>query len=108
MAGMRGVDSKQSSMFCLMSPESRVPQDHPLRAIKKMCETVLKELSPTFDAMYSPDGRDSVPPERLLKATILMALYTIRSVSLPRFRGHVVYAASAPSRRSASTSFGVL
>ena len=79
MAGMRGVDSKQSSMFCLMSPESRVPQDHPLRAIKKMCETVLKELSPTFDAMYSPDGRDSVPPERLLKATVLMALYTIRS-----------------------------
>jgi hypothetical protein len=62
MGGMRGVDSKQSSMFCLMSPESRVPQDHPLRAIKKMCETVLKELSPTFDAMYSPDGRDSVPP----------------------------------------------
>ena len=79
MGGMRGVDSKQSSMFCLMSPESRVAQDHPLRAIKKMCEAVLKELSPTFDAMYSPDGRDSVPPERLLKATVLMALYTIRS-----------------------------
>lgn len=73
------MDSKQSSMFCLMSPESRVAKDHPLRAIKKMCETVLKELSPTFDAMYSPDGRDSVPPERLLKATVLMALYTIRS-----------------------------
>ena len=79
MGGMRGVDSKQSSMFCLMSPESRVAKDHPLRAIKKMCEAVLKELSPTFDAMYSQDGRDSVPPERLLKATVLMALYTIRS-----------------------------
>jgi transposase len=79
MLSMRGVDTKQASMFCLLSPESRVPQTHPLRPIKKMCESVLKELSPTFDAMYSPDGRDSVPPERLLKATILMALYTIRS-----------------------------
>jgi hypothetical protein len=52
MGGMRGVDSKQSSMFCLMSPKSRVPQDHPLRTIKKMCEAVLTDLSPTFDAMY--------------------------------------------------------
>jgi transposase len=79
MAFMRGTDTKQASMFCLLSPESRVPQSHPLRLIKTMCETVLKELSPTFDSMYSPDGRDSVPPERLLKATVLMALYTIRS-----------------------------
>jgi transposase len=68
MAGMRGVDNRQSSMFCVMSPESRVPQDHPLRAIKKMCEAVLEELSPTFDATYSPDERDSVPPGRLLRA----------------------------------------
>jgi transposase len=66
-------------MFCLLSPESRVPESHPLRRIKVMCEAVLKALSPTFDAMYSCGGRDSVPPERLLKATILMALYTIRS-----------------------------
>jgi transposase len=79
MASMRGTDTKQSSMFCLLSPESRVPQGHPLRPIKSMCEAVLKELSSTFDAMYSLDGRDSVPPERLLKATVLMALYTIRS-----------------------------
>ena len=66
-------------MFCLLSAESRVPEKHPLRAIKGMCEAVLKDLSPTFDEMYSADGRDSVPPERLLKATVLMALYTIRS-----------------------------
>ena len=66
-------------MFCLLSPESRVPQNHPLRSIKAMCEAVLKELSGTFNEMYSAVGRDSVPPERLLKATVLMALYTIRS-----------------------------
>lgn len=51
----------------------------PAAAIKAMCETVLKELSPTFDSMYGPDGRHSLPPERLLKATVLMALYTVRS-----------------------------
>jgi len=79
MGGMRGTDTKQSSMFCLLSPESRIPQNHPLRAIKAMCEAVLKELSPTFDEMYSAEGRESVPPERLLKATVLMALYTVRS-----------------------------
>jgi hypothetical protein len=86
MASMRGTDTKQWSMFCLLSPESRVPQSHPLRPIKAMCEAVLKDLSPTFDAMYSADGRDSVPPERLLKATASCA--TFRSTdSCERSRG---------------------
>jgi len=66
-------------MLCLMSPESRVPDDHPLRAIKKLADDVLDEMSPLFDEMYAESGRPSVPPERLLKATILMALYTVRS-----------------------------
>jgi transposase len=59
-----------------------VPTDHPLRAMKKLVEVVLRELSSVFDAMYSCTGRPSIPPERLLKATVLMALYTVRSERL--------------------------
>ena len=69
-------------MFSVISPEKRVPIDHPLRPIKAMSDKILGGLSPTFDAMYSAVGRPSIPPERLLKATILMALYTIRSERL--------------------------
>ena len=76
---MRGHDSKQASMLCLISPESVVPADHPLRAMKKLVDVVVRELSSVFDAMYSSTGRPSIPPERLLKATVLMALYTVRS-----------------------------
>src|SRR5262245_23960385 len=76
---MRGKNTKQSSMLCLMSPEERVPQGHPLRAIKALADAALKELSPTFDAMYASSGRPSVPPERLLKAMLLIALYSVRS-----------------------------
>lgn len=76
---MRGADTKQSSMLCLMSAESRIPDDHPLRAIRGIADEVLGEMSPLFDAMYAETGRPSVPPERLLKGMVLMALYTVRS-----------------------------
>jgi transposase len=76
---MRGEEKKQSSMLVLMSPETMVPTDHPIRAIKKLADEVLARLSPTFDAMYASVGRPSIPPERLLKAHLLMALYTVRS-----------------------------
>jgi transposase len=76
---MRGTDTKQASMYCLMSPESVVPAGHPIRAIKRLADHVLASLSPTFDAMYAGTGRPSIPPERLLKATVLMALYSVRS-----------------------------
>jgi transposase len=79
---MRGENPKQSSMLMLMSPESRVPATHPLRAIKKLADEALRELSPTFDRMYSSVGRPSIPPERLLKSMLLMALYTVRSERL--------------------------
>lgn len=69
-------------MLTLVSPEKRVPERHPLRAIKPYVEAVLKEMSGTFDRMYSPIGRSSIPPERLLKATLLMAFYTVRSERL--------------------------
>ena len=76
---MRGADEKQGSMFSVVSPERRIPMDHPLRRIKAMADEILGGLSSTFDAMYSTVGRPSIPPERLLKSQILMALYTVRS-----------------------------
>ena len=66
-------------MFSVVSPEKRVPADHPLRRIKTMVEVILAGLSTTFDAMYSSTGRPSIPPERLLKSQILIALYSVRS-----------------------------
>jgi transposase len=79
---MRGADSKQASMLCLLSPESVVAADHPIRHIKKLADAALADLSGAFDAMYASIGRPSIPPERLLKATVLMALYTVRSERL--------------------------
>jgi transposase len=76
---MRGTDTKQASMLSLLTPEKRVPANHPLRAVKLLAEAALSELSPLFDGMYSTLGRSSIPPERLLKASLLMAFYTIRS-----------------------------
>jgi hypothetical protein len=76
---VRGTDDKQASMFSVVSPERRIAPDHPLRRIKAMADEVLGNLSSTFDAMYSKTGRPSIPPERLLKSQILMALYSVRS-----------------------------
>ena len=76
---MRGTDDKQASMFSVVSPERRIPQDHPLRRIKALADEILTGLSSTFDAMYSKVGRPSIPPERLLKSQILIALYSVRS-----------------------------
>jgi transposase len=76
---MRGQDKKQSSMLMLMSPEARVPLEHPLRAIKTLADAALAKLSPVFDAMYAEGGRPSIPPERLLKSMLLMAFYSVRS-----------------------------
>jgi len=81
---MRGADSKQGSMLCLLSPETAVPTEHPIRAIKKLVDMALKDLNPAFDAMYASTGRPSIPPERLLKATLLMAFYSVRSERLFR------------------------
>jgi transposase len=69
-------------MLSLLTPEKRVPPKHPLRVVKQMAEAALKELSPLFDAMYSTVGRSSIPPERLLKASLLMAFYSVRSERL--------------------------
>lgn len=76
---MRGTDNKQVELFSYVSPEKRVPADHPLRPIRAMMDQVLDELSPTFDQIYSATGRPSIPPERLLRALLLQVLYTLRS-----------------------------
>jgi transposase len=76
---MRGADEQPGSMFSYVSLEERVAQDHPLRAIRRITDRALERLSPRFDALYIHFGRPSVPPEKLLRALLLQALYTIRS-----------------------------
>jgi len=75
---MRGKPGIQAG-FTTISPEDKVPQDHPIRRIRALVEPVLEQLSTVFDAMYEADGRPSIPPEHLLKATLLMTLYSVRS-----------------------------
>jgi transposase len=79
---MRGRASSQSSMLWLLSPEDRVPSRHPIRRVKQLADEALAGLSGVFDAMYRPAGRPSIPPERLLKASLLKALYSVRSERL--------------------------
>jgi transposase len=79
---MRGEAERQIGMLTLVTPEQRVRGDHPLRRIKPLADAVLKDLSPTFEKMYSSTGRPSIPPERLLKASLLMGFYTVRSERL--------------------------
>jgi transposase len=76
---MRGENENQSYMFSYLSPEERIPKNHPIRKIKELADKALKNLSGTFDKMYSDTGRPSIPPETLLKSQILIALYTVRS-----------------------------
>jgi len=76
---MRGEERRQRPMLMVVNVEQRIGKDHALRRIKQMADAVLKDLSPVFDQMYSAVGRPSIPPERLLKASLLMALYTVRS-----------------------------
>ena len=75
---MRGRIERQVTMFSLKTPEQRVPKDHPIRRIKQIADRELEQLSPVFDRMYSDDGRYSIPPETLLKALLLIALYSVR------------------------------
>lgn len=76
---MRGERESQGSFLCVVSLESKVPRRHPLRRIKSVADEVLASMSDAFDQLYSHTGRPSVPPERLLKASLLMALYSIPS-----------------------------
>jgi transposase len=79
---MRGIENHQESMFSYVSTETRIPKDHPLRVIRTMADEVLREMNGTFEEQYSFMGRPSIPPEYLIRATLLQILYTIRSERL--------------------------
>ena len=79
---MRGDDRAPDAMFSYVSPEQRVPSDHPLRAIRALVDEVLRDMSRAFDGLYATIGRPSVPPERLLRAQLLQIFYSIRSERL--------------------------
>jgi len=76
---MRGDDASKGSLFSYIDLEQRVSADHPLRVIREIANAALRSLSRDFDALYSPIGRESIPPERLLRALLLQAFYSIRS-----------------------------
>jgi transposase len=79
---VRGEDIHQDHLYSYLSPEQRVPADHPLRPIRQMANIVLERLSPQLDALYSAVGRPSIPPEKLLRALLLQVVYTLRSERL--------------------------
>src|SRR6202158_130063 len=76
---MRGDDNQQDGMVSYVSPEKRVPADHPLRPIRKMVDEILKEMSPRFAKLSSDVGRPAIAPERLFRSLLLQIFYTIRS-----------------------------
>jgi len=79
---MRGTLQAQPDFLTVLNLNERVPADHPLRAIKRRVDAVLKGLSPLFDRLYAQMGRPSIPPEQLLKSRVLTALYSVRSERL--------------------------
>jgi transposase len=76
---MRGADRQTGAMFSYLSPETLVPAHHPLRAIRPLVNAALDRLSAEFDKIYSPFGRDSIAPEKLLRALLLQAFFSVRS-----------------------------
>jgi len=79
---MRGADVTQDGLFCYTTLEAMVPPTHPLRPIREILNSALREMDPTFAAMYADSGRDSIAPEQLLRGLILQALYGVRSERL--------------------------
>jgi transposase len=79
---MRGTERKQEHLFHVFSVEERIPVDHPVRGLRTLCDEALGRMHAVFEAMYSDVGRPSIAPETLLKSTVLMALYSVRSENL--------------------------
>lgn len=76
---MRGFDQRRDGLFSYVRPESRIPREHPLRLIRRFADDALTALNEQFAALYSENGRPSIPPEQLLRALLLQAFYSIRS-----------------------------
>src|SRR5207249_9562063 len=79
---MRGDDQQQDGMFSYISPNKRVPQEHPLRRFRSIVDRVFDQLSPRFNKLYARAGRPSIAPEKLLRALLLQLLYSVRSERL--------------------------
>ena len=90
---MRGQQERSGSLFICVSIEERIPASHPLRRIRTLADKVLDRLNPTFCALYAAEARLSVPPEQLLLASLLQALYGIRSerLLLERLNDNLVF-----------------
>ncbi len=76
---MRGRSHPQSSLFIYVDLESRIPKNHPIRKVRQVIDQALDELEDVFEVMYAEIGRPSIPPEMLIRATLLQILFTIRS-----------------------------
>jgi transposase len=87
---MRGSDAVAGSLFSYVDLDKRVRVDHPLRVIRSIVNATLMDLSGAFDALYSPFGRESIPPERLLRALLLQAFYSIRSHGASLWQGSII------------------
>src|SRR2546428_11155439 len=90
---MRGEDNKQEAMFSYVSPEKRVPTDHPLRPIRAMGDGILKEMSPQFAKRYADVGRPSIAPERLVGVVLLQVFCLVRGgrVLMEQLQDHLLF-----------------
>src|SRR5687767_2557333 len=79
MKTMRGADITQAALFSYRSLEERIPKAHPLRKLRVVVDAILAAMDAELDALYATTGRDSIPPERLLRASLIQTLFSIRS-----------------------------
>ena len=79
---VRGIEDKQNTLFSYVSQEDRIPEHHPMRKLRELIDPILEKLSPAFEKMYAEVGRPSIPPEYLLRASLVQILYSIRSERL--------------------------
>ena len=96
---MRGGAERQANIMLAVTAESFVPADHPIRRIKPIVDAALARLSPLLGSMYSRRGRPSIPPEHLLKASLLIALFSVRSERqfCEQLRYNLLFKGSTPS-----------
>lgn len=79
---MRGSDVQQLGMFSYVSVEDRVPKDHPIHKLRVLVDAILKDMDSLLGSRYARTGRESIPPERLLRASLLQVVYSVRSERL--------------------------
>ena len=100
---MRGGDLRTDGLFSYVSCEARVPRDHPLRPIRAIVDSALEALSPEFAKLYAPIGRPGVPPEKLLRALLLQAFYSVRAERQLMEPCGVTFSARAWATKSATS-----